>query len=65
VPILLDSEGSGIKPGALQSNGRTESLNTKIRLRTRMAFGFKDPDALIALLMLTLGGHRPTLPGRT
>jgi hypothetical protein len=30
-----------------------------------MAFGFKDPDALIALLMLTLGGHRPTLPGRT
>ncbi len=47
------------------SNGRTESLNTKIRLRTRMAFGFKDPDALIALLMLTLGGHRPTLPGRT
>lgn len=47
------------------SNGRTESVNTKIRLRTRMAFGFKDPDALIALLMLTLGGHRPALPGRT
>lgn len=47
------------------SNARTESVNTKIRLRTRMAFGFKDPDALIALLMLTLGGHRPALPGRT
>lgn len=46
------------------SNGRTESVNTKIRLRTRMAFGFKDPDALIALLMLSLGGHKPLLPGR-
>ncbi|GAB2761598.1 ISL3-like element IS1557 family transposase [Nocardioides salsibiostraticola] len=47
------------------SNGRTEAVNTKIRLRTRMAFGFKDPDALIALIMLSLGGHRPHLPGRT
>ena len=47
------------------SNRRTESVNTKIRLRTRMAFGFKNPDALIALIMLALGGHRPTLPGRT
>lgn len=47
------------------SNGRTEAINTKIRLRTRMAFGFRDPDALIALIMLSLGGHRPTLPGRT
>ena len=47
------------------SNGRTEAVNTTIRLRTRMAFGFKDPDALIALIMLSLGGHRPVLPGRT
>lgn len=47
------------------SNARTESINNKIRLRTRMAFGFADPQALIALIMLTLGGHRPTLPGRT
>jgi transposase len=46
------------------SNGRTESVNTKIRLLTRIAFGFKSPDALIALAMLSLGGHRPTLPGR-
>lgn len=46
------------------SNGRTESVNTKIRLITRMAFGFKSPDALIALAMLSLGGHRPVLPGR-
>jgi transposase len=47
------------------SNGRIESVNTKIRLITRIAFGFKKPDALIALAMLSLGGHPPTLPGRT
>ena len=47
------------------SNGRIESVNTKIRLITRVAFGFKSPQALIALAMLNLGRHRPTLPGRT
>ena len=31
-----------------------ESTNTKIRLLTRIAFGFKNPDALIALAMLAL-----------
>jgi transposase len=46
------------------SNGLIESVNTKIRLITRMAFGFKSPHALIALAMLNLGGHRPALPGR-
>jgi transposase len=46
------------------SNGRIESVNTKIRLITRIAFGFSSPQALIALAMLSLGGHRPTLPGR-
>ncbi len=46
------------------SNGRTESVNTKIRLITRIAFGFKSPDALIALAMLSLGGHRPALPNK-
>jgi transposase len=46
------------------SNGRIESVNTKIRLITRIAFGFRSPDALIALAMLNLGGHRPALPGR-
>jgi transposase len=46
------------------SNGRIESVNTKIRLITRVAFGFRSPEALIALAMLNLGGHRPTLPGR-
>ena len=46
------------------SNGRIESVNTKIRLITRIAFGFRSPEALIALAMLNLGGHRPSLPGR-
>jgi len=46
------------------SNGRIESVNTKIRLITRIAFGFANPDALTALALLNLGGHRPTLPGR-
>jgi transposase len=46
------------------SNGLIESVNTKIRLLTRIAFGFAHPGALIALAMLTLGGHRPALPGR-
>lgn len=47
------------------SNAISESVNTRIRLRNRIAFGIKDPDALISLLMLTLSGHTPTLPGRT
>jgi transposase len=46
------------------SNGLIESVNTKIRLLTRVAFGFRSPEALIALAMLTLGGHQPALPGR-
>ena len=46
------------------SNGLIESTNTKIRLLTRIAFGFHSAQALIAMAMLTLGGHRPTLPGR-
>ena len=47
------------------SNGRIESVNTKIRLITRIAFGFATPEPLIALAMLSLGGHPPALPGRT
>jgi transposase len=47
------------------SNALIESVNTKIRLLTRIAFGFRSAQALIALAMLSLGGHRPTLPGRS
>jgi transposase len=46
------------------SNGLVESVNTKIHLLTRVAFGFKSPDALIALAMLSVGGLCPPLPGR-
>ena len=46
------------------SNGLVESTNTKVRLITRIAFGFHSAEALIALALLNLGGHRPALPGR-
>lgn len=46
------------------SNGLVESMNTKIRLIIRRAFGFHSPEALIGLAMLDLGGLCPALPGR-
>ena len=46
------------------SNGLVESTNTKLRVLTRIAYGFKDPDHLIALAYLDRGGHCPPLPGR-
>jgi transposase len=46
------------------SNALVEATNTKIRLLTRIAFGFHTPQPLIALAMLSLGGHTPPLPGR-
>jgi transposase len=46
------------------SNARVESVNTKLRVLTRMAFGFRSPQALIGLAMLSVGGLCPDLPGR-
>lgn len=46
------------------SNGLTESVNTKLRLLTRIAYGFRSTDNLIALCLLDRGGHCPPLPGR-
>lgn len=46
------------------SNALIESVNIRIRLLTRVAFGFHGPQPLIALAMLSLGGYRPPLPGR-
>jgi transposase len=46
------------------SNARMEAVNTTLRLITRRAYGFHSAEALIALAMLTLGGLRPSLPGR-
>ena len=44
------------------SNAIVESANTKIRLLTRVAFGFHSPMALVSLAMLSLGGCCPALP---
>jgi transposase len=46
------------------SNARVESLNTRIRLLTRRAFGFHSAKPLIGLAMLSFGGLAPSLPGR-
>jgi transposase len=46
------------------SQGRVESTNTKIRLLTRITFGFHRYEPLIALGMFALGPHPPRLPGR-
>jgi transposase len=46
------------------SNARVESVNTRIRLLTRIAFGFHSAQPLIAMVMLALGGLCPPLPGR-
>lgn len=46
------------------SNALIESMNTKIRQIARTAYGFTNPEALIALALLAHGGYRPQLPGR-
>ena len=73
IPVFVELAGRIVRHrGAIDaaldhglSQGLIESTNTKIRLLTRIAFGFRSPEALIALAMLALGGHRPALPGRT
>ena len=47
------------------SNARVEAANTKLKLLTRLAFGFHSHAPLVALAMLKLGGLCPPLPGRT
>lgn len=44
------------------TNALAESVNTKIRLITRRAYGFNNVDALIGLARLSLGDCRPELP---
>ena len=46
-------------------NALVESTNTKLRVIHRRAYGFKTPEAMIALGMLALGGLCPDLPGRS
>jgi Transposase len=45
-------------------NALVESINTKIRLTVRTAFGLHCAEAIIAMAMLTLSEHRPALPNR-
>jgi len=47
------------------SNARVESVNTRIRLLTRIAFGFHSATPLIGMVLLALGGLCPALPGRS
>ena len=63
-PFVLDRPVCYVMEHYGLSNALIESTNTKIRLLTRMAFGYQHPGSLIALAMLNLGGHRPTLPDR-
>jgi transposase len=47
------------------TNARVESMNTKIRLLIRRAFGFRSVEALRAIILLCLAGYTRPLPGRT
>lgn len=58
-PLIWNTVDHGL------SNARVEATNTHLRVLTRRAYGFHSPDALIAMAMLTRGGLRPELPGRT
>jgi transposase len=57
-PLISNTAGHGL------SNAPVESVNTKIRLLHRIAFGYRNPEALIAMATLDLGGRSPKLPGR-
>lgn len=47
------------------SNARVEAINSKIKVTVKMAYGFRNIDNLIALLMLRCSDIKPQLPGRT
>jgi transposase len=44
------------------SNGLIELTHTKLRVLTRVAYGFAKPEHLIALALLDRGGYRPASP---
>lgn len=47
------------------SNALIQSTNTKIRLITRTAYGFANPQALIALALLSSAATNPPSPAET
>lgn len=46
------------------SNARMEAINNKIKLQIRRAFGFRNFDNMISMIMLTCSGITMSLPGR-
>jgi len=62
--IKQHHQGIVAAPTHRLSNARIEAMNTTLRLIRRRAYGFHSADALIALAMLTVGGLRPSPPGR-
>lgn len=46
------------------SNARVEAANNKIKLLIHTAYGFRNTDSLIAMVMLSCSSVRPRLPGR-
>ena len=55
-PLILNAVEHGL------SNARSEATNTHLRLLTRRAYGYRSPEALIAMADLTRGGLCPPLP---
>ena len=66
--VPVGDVGKPSKPAQLQCSAQPtpheSSADTKIRLLTRIQFGFHGPEPLIALALLTLGSHPPQLSGR-
>src|SRR5438132_980699 len=52
------------RPARRTLNARLEDLNIKLRLLTRIAFGFRSPQALVALAVPGSGRSLPSLDGR-
>jgi transposase len=46
------------------SNARIEAINSKIKVSIRMAYGFRNIENMLALVMLRCSGVDLTLPGR-
>jgi transposase len=55
---IIDTVASGL------SNARVEAINNKIKLSIKMAYGFRNIDNLIALIMLRSSNLQIGLPGR-
>ena len=46
------------------SNARIEATNNKIKLVIRTAYGFRNTDHLLSMVMLSCSDLHPSLPGR-